>query len=86
MKNRVETGEGLIRKHHLETLMHIFDGNSVKALKQKGYEHKFGFGYLKNVYALRYHEKGEKYSMSCEMDGKGDTSEVLKYFDFILNF
>ena len=86
MKNRVEIGDGMKKKHHVETLLNIFNENYVKALKHKGYEYKFGFSYMKNVYIIRYHDKGEKYSMECEMEGKGDTSEVLKYFDFILNF
>ena len=86
MKNRVEIGDGNLKKYNLETLMNIFNGKYLKVSKHKGYEYKFGFSYLKNLYILRYHDKGEKYNLECEMEGKGDTSEVLKYFDFILNF
>ena len=47
--------DGAFKKCQLETLINIFEGHYIRALKQNTFEYKFGFSYLKNIYILRYH-------------------------------
>lgn len=54
--------------------MNIFSRNFLKISKDELSEFKFGFSYLQSIYILRFYEKGEKYSLECEVSDKGDPS------------